>query len=240
MQAFLTTVESMAEPTTGRGEATRSRIVDSAMRLFEENGYQRTTMRAVAADAGVSLGNAYYYFASKEHLVQGFYDRIQDEHHAAATRALAELNDESRTDVVARLLTVEHAFLDVAAPTHELASNIFASAADPRSPLSPFSAQSTPAREKSTALFAMAVEGSDLTVDKLLRPRLPELLWLAHMGVVLRWCHDLSPDQRDTRALVDRVVPIGVRALRLTRFRPVRPLVKELLDLLDDPPRATP
>jgi hypothetical protein len=30
------------------------------------------------------------------------------------------------------------------------------------------------------------------------------------------------------------------RALRLTRFRPVRPLVKELLELLDNPPRATP
>jgi AcrR family transcriptional regulator len=229
----------MAEPSTGRGEATRARIVDSAMRLFEQNGYQRTTMRAVAADAGVSLGNAYYYFASKEHLVQGFYDRIQDEHAAAATRAIAALDDADRSDIVARLLAVEHAFLDVAAPTHELASNIFANAADPRSPLSPFSAQSTPAREKSTSLFAIAVEGSDLTVDKLLRPRLPELLWLAHMGVVLRWTHDLSPDQRNTRALVDRVVPIGVRALRLTRFRPVRPLVQELLELLDNPPRAT-
>jgi AcrR family transcriptional regulator len=229
----------MAEPTTGRGEATRARIVDSAMRLFEENGYQRTTMRAVATDAGVSLGNAYYYFASKEHLVQGFYDRIQDEHNAAATTALAALPEERRRDVAARLLAVEHAFLDVAAPTHELASNIFAAAADPRSPLSPFSTQSTPARAKSTALFETAIEGSDLAVDKLLRPRLPELLWLAHMGVVLRWCHDLSPDQGNTRALVDRVVPIGVRALRLTRFRPVRPLVKELLELLDNPPRAS-
>ena len=59
------------------------------------------------------------------------------------------------------------------------------------------------------------------------------------MGVVLRWTHDLSPDQRNTRALVDRVVPVGVRALRLTRFRPVRPLVKELLELLDNPPRGT-
>jgi AcrR family transcriptional regulator len=232
-------VESMAEPTTGRGEATRSRIVDSAMRLFEENGYQRTTMRAVASDAGVSLGNAYYYFASKEHLVQGFYDRIQVEHTVAATAALEALPEDRKDDVIARLLAVEHAFLEVAAPTHQLASNIFAAAADPRSPLSPFSTQSTAAREKSTALFARAIEGSNLAVDKLLSPRLPELLWLAHMGVVLRWCHDLSPDQRNTRALVDRVIPIGVRALRLTRFRPVRPVVKELLDLLDDPPRAS-
>ena len=34
-------------------------------------------MRAVADRAGVSLGNAYYYFGSKENLVQGFYDQMQ-------------------------------------------------------------------------------------------------------------------------------------------------------------------
>jgi AcrR family transcriptional regulator len=221
---------------TGRGEATKQRIVDSAMRLFEEHGYQRTTMRAVAADAGVSLGNAYYYFASKEHLVQGYYDRVQDLHRDAALAALATLPPQQADDVVARLLAVEHAFLDVAAPQHAFASKIFAAAADPRSPLSPFSRESTPARQASTALFATAIEGSDLAVDKVLRPRLPELLWLAHMGVVLRWVHDLSPEQRHTRALVDRAVPLGVRTLRLTRFRPVRPVVRELLELLDNPP----
>src|SRR3954469_2877056 len=165
---------------TERGARTRRVIVETALRLFREQGYDRTTMRGIARAAGVSLGNAYYYFASKEHLVQGFYDRIQTEHHAAAVAALEALPDDRRTDIAARLLAVEHAFLDVAAPTHQLASNIFGAAADPRSPLSPFSSQSTPAREKSTSLFALAVDGSDLAVDKLLRPRLPELLWLAH------------------------------------------------------------
>ena len=92
------------------------------------------------------------------------------------------------------------------------------------------------ARQISTALFGKAIEGSDLTADKILRPRLPELLWLAHRGLVLRWVHDLSPQQRRTRALIDRSVPAGVRLLRLTRFRPARPVVRELLSLLDDPP----
>ena len=63
---------------------TRSAIIDAALRLFREKGYDATTMRAVAAEAGVSVGNAYYYFASKEHLVQGFYDREQLDHAAAA------------------------------------------------------------------------------------------------------------------------------------------------------------
>ena len=42
-----------------KSEETRSLIVSTAMRLFTENGYDRTTMRAIAAEAGVSVGNAY-------------------------------------------------------------------------------------------------------------------------------------------------------------------------------------
>ena len=52
-----------------RGELTRQKLVEVALRLFREDGYQATTMRRIAAEAGVSLGNAYYYFASKDELV---------------------------------------------------------------------------------------------------------------------------------------------------------------------------
>jgi AcrR family transcriptional regulator len=45
---------------TPRSEATRTRIVEAALRLFAEHGYARTTMRAIAGEAGVSVGNAYY------------------------------------------------------------------------------------------------------------------------------------------------------------------------------------
>ena len=72
-----------------RGDATKQRIVEAALRLFEERGYERTTMRAVATEAGVSLGSAYYYFDSKEHLVQGFYDRMQLLHREEAEVRLA-------------------------------------------------------------------------------------------------------------------------------------------------------
>ena len=57
------------------------------MRLFRSKGFEGTTMRGIANAAGVSLGSAYYYFAGKEHLIQAFYDQMQDDHLAAAARS---------------------------------------------------------------------------------------------------------------------------------------------------------
>jgi hypothetical protein len=49
-----------------KGEQTRALILETAMRLFQERGYDKTTMRAIAAEAGVSVGNAYYYYEGKD------------------------------------------------------------------------------------------------------------------------------------------------------------------------------
>jgi AcrR family transcriptional regulator len=74
-----------------RGARTRTAIIDAALALFRDQGYEATTMRAVAERAGVSVGNAYYYFGSKEHLIQGFYDRAAEQHGAESAARLAGL-----------------------------------------------------------------------------------------------------------------------------------------------------
>ncbi|MFT7617949.1 MAG: AcrR family transcriptional regulator, partial [Planctomycetota bacterium] len=73
---------------TQKAEKTRQLILDVALRLFEERGYDKTSMRLIAKEAGVSVGNAYYYFASKENLVQGFYGRLHDGHRELVIPAL--------------------------------------------------------------------------------------------------------------------------------------------------------
>jgi AcrR family transcriptional regulator len=60
---------------TKKAEATSARILDVALDLFRRQGFEQTTMRGIAAEAGVSLGSAYYYFESKEDLVMAFYER---------------------------------------------------------------------------------------------------------------------------------------------------------------------
>jgi AcrR family transcriptional regulator len=215
--------------TVPKSEETRSLIVTTAMRLFTENGYDRTTMRAIAAEAGVSVGNAYYYFSSKEQLIQGFYDEIARLHLDAARALLA---NEPR--FAERLKAVLLCWLELAEPYHRFGTQFFVNAADPESPLSPFSDESAAARDASIELMREVVDGSDVKLDPELRSQLPELLWLFQMGVVLFWVHDRSAREKRSRMLVERSVPLLARLAALSRLRVFRPVSREIVDLIQD------
>lgn len=213
-----------------KGQQTRQLIVDTALRLFSEHGYEATTMRAIAAQAGLSVGNAYYYFPSKQHLVQAYYDHSQDLH-AAVARPLLD----RETELEARLLGVLRARVDTMQADKSFAVDFFRFAADPQSPLSPFSDESARVREMSVGLYVEAVAGSQgLKVPPDLRKALPELLWLYQMGVVLFWVHDASPGSAKTYALVDRTVPLVVKLVGLARYRLLRGIVPDLLELVGE------
>ncbi|MEU7839516.1 TetR family transcriptional regulator [Micromonospora sp. NPDC049114] len=221
------TPTTAGEPATARGEQTRQLIRDTAMRLFRERGYAQTTMRAIAQEAGVAVGNAYYYFGSKDHLIQEFYAQSQVEHRAKAQPVL-----DREVTFGDRLAGVLHAGIDVLTPSHAFAATFFKTAAEPTSPLSPFSAESSGPRQAAIELFAEVLTGSTAKVDAELRPALPELLWLAYMGVVLYWVHDRSPGQVKTRQLIDGVVPLIDRLVALSRLRVLRPVTRQVLDLI--------
>jgi AcrR family transcriptional regulator len=215
------------EPQTARGEQTKQLIVATALRMFRENGYEQTTMRAIAREAGVSVGNAYYYFSSKEHLIEAFYESMQVEHIAAARPVLAGSKDFGE-----RLLGTMHAGIDALTPYHAFAGKFFKTAAEPTSPLHPLSTESTPAREASIDLFRQVFEGSTIKADPELRAEMPELLWMAYLGVILFWVHDLSPEQRKTRLFIDRLAQMIDRLVGLSRLRILRPISRDLLELI--------
>lgn len=51
-----------------RGEETRARIIEAAIRVFGDEGYERASTRQIAAEAGVNPPALQYYFDSKEGL----------------------------------------------------------------------------------------------------------------------------------------------------------------------------
>lgn len=212
-----------------KGEQTRSLILETALKLFGERGYEETTMRAIAEKAGVAPGATYYHFRSKEHLIQAYYERMHEIH----LDSCAELLKEERT-LKGRLLGVMGQILENMAPYHQFAGVLFKTAADPQSPLNPFSPESEPARRANIELFAEVVKGAKARIPPDLEAELPTLLWLYHMGVVLFWIHDDSIKQNRTRRLMEHTVEIVVRLIQLASLPPMRPLRKSVLKTLAD------
>jgi AcrR family transcriptional regulator len=218
-----------AAMTMAKSERTRTAIIDAALKLFRERGYDATTMRAIADEAGVSVGNAYYYFKSKEELVQGFYDRAQVDHEAAARAVL-----ERETDLTARIVGVADAWLQTMDPYREFAGKFFKNAAEPSSPLSPFSPESSPARLAAIELWREVLAGSAARIPKKLEADLPELFWLYFMGIVLFWVYDPTTDASATRNVVARTAPLVVRSLTLTRLPLVRGMLDDIVGLISE------
>ena len=60
-------------PKQMRGIETRNSILESAMTLFAQRGYDQTTTHQIAAHAGISVGAVYRYFSDKEAIVKEIY-----------------------------------------------------------------------------------------------------------------------------------------------------------------------
>jgi TetR/AcrR family transcriptional repressor of uid operon len=86
---------SLASASTGRRRADaerREHILQAAERAFVRNGFHATTMQHVADEAGMSAGNLYRYFSSKEAIVEGLCELDQ----AERAQAFAELMSDHR------------------------------------------------------------------------------------------------------------------------------------------------
>lgn len=64
-----------------RGEETRRRIIDVALRLFAERGFEGASTREIAKQAGVNAPALQYYFDNKEGVYQACAKHIVDSAH---------------------------------------------------------------------------------------------------------------------------------------------------------------
>ena len=135
------------------GEATRARILRASLALFRSKGIDATTVREIAAEAGVSLGLAYYYFPSKEAIVSAYFEEQQTAHERRARAAFAGADD-----LRERIGAVFHTKLDVLRRDRKLLGALSRGSADPDDSLSAFSAQTRDIRRRSIALFREALD----------------------------------------------------------------------------------
>ena len=218
---------SSGNVTLTKSERTRGLLREIAIRSFRERGYDATTIRLIAQEAGVSVGTTNYHFPSKNHLVQELYLDVQLAHRAAVEPLLSETDD-----LVGRLELVYRTGLDMLTPFHPYAGEFVSAAMSPRSEINPLSDDSTPARDITESIFADAVRGAKNGLPAEFAEGLPRVLFLAHLLLALFWVYDTSPGQARTQ----RLLAGGLRLLRLglplVRLPLLRAPLRELLQLV--------
>jgi AcrR family transcriptional regulator len=207
-----------AVPQRAASEETRRQILETALTLFRERGFEETTIREIASAAGLSLGAAYYYFKSKEAIVGAYYDYVHHEHQVRSRVAFARGGDLRQ-----RLRAAIHAKIDIMQEDRRLLRALFRYGGDPGHALSWFGPATRAQRQMSVDVFAEALANERLPDD--VRDAAPMLLWTLHMGILLYFLYDSSPAQHKTRKLIDAAVDFVVDVKRMamsTLLRPIR------------------
>jgi AcrR family transcriptional regulator len=209
---------------TSQGAAARDRLYAIAMRLIAERGYEATTLRDIAKEAGVSVGLLYRYFPGKQAVVIALYDQLSAEY----ARQAADMHPGKWRD---RFLFALKTSLHVLEP-HRVALRALTPVlvGDPADGI--FTATTAFSRLRVQRVFEDAITGASDAPKQPLAESLGRLLYLVHLAVLLWWLLDKSPRRRATAALVSltqQVLPSAALALRVP---PVRRFVISADELL--------
>jgi AcrR family transcriptional regulator len=73
-----------------KAERTKTRILETAIELFNERGTRGVTTNHIAAALGISPGNLYYHFRNKAEIIRAIFAQM----HGVGLREYREINDE--------------------------------------------------------------------------------------------------------------------------------------------------
>ena len=202
---------------TPEGAAAKRRLYEAAIGLMARKGYESTTLRDVAKEAGVSVGLLYRYFPSKRAVIVALYEELSADY---ATRALAMPRGKWRERFMFALTTS----LEVLAPHRTALKGLVpVIVGDPEEGV--FAPGMAFSRQRVQGVFELAVSEATDAPGAPLAPALGRLLYLVHLAVLLWWLLDRSANQRATAALVGLARQILPSAALTLRLAPVRRLL---------------
>lgn len=173
-------------------EATRQRVLSAARKLFEEDGFEKSTTREIARRAGIANGTLFNYFPTKEAMALTLV--------AEALSGIAGGEMDGGASMEEELFAYIAAGLRRLKPYRSLLRPVLESAF---SPVSHSAANS--AGEQLRVEHLEAVEGLILAhePDRPVSPLAMQLYWTLYTGVLGYWAADTSPHQEDTLAMLD-------------------------------------
>jgi AcrR family transcriptional regulator len=188
-------VEDQEETRIRKGELARQRLLASALHLFRSRGYEETTMREIAAEAGYSPGLTYRYFSGKEELVMLLYQQLAEELESYASSLPPVSLAERFYATLAKLL-------ELMTPHHETLIALFGTALNPRSKVGVLSESTADLRRKSRAMYLAIIEGATDAPRVRQRQDLATALYGVHLALVFFWLIDQSVQAQRTQQLL--------------------------------------
>ena len=193
-------------------EATKKKILDVSLLLFQKMGFGRTTMRDIARKSGIALGTTYNYFPTKEHLALYFFERALEE--VMERYRKEEPDDAPLEERIFLLLSIE---LEQIAPYEEFLHLIVTHAVVPTSRLHPFSVDSQRLKHRYLEFIGRVLEEArdrgefpSLGLDSMVL----SAFWVFHLGIMMFWLNDQSRKKEDTFILLDKSLRFILNALR--------------------------
>jgi AcrR family transcriptional regulator len=210
---------------TRKGELTRQCILESALRLFRDRGYEETTMREIAAEAGYSPGLTYRYFASKEELVLVLYQNL-DEELATYTHELPP------TSLAERFYQTLNQQLMLLASHRDVLSALFGTTLNPRSKAGVFGVSAAEVRQRARKSYLRVIQGAKDAPREALHEDLATVLYGAHLALVLFWLIDQSKNAVRTRLFLALLRDVLKLVQPVLWFPPIRQSLARLAAII--------
>jgi len=210
---------------TQKGELARQRLLQSALHLFGSKGYEGTTMREIAAEAGYSPGLTYRYFASKEELVLVLYQNL-------ATELDAYAHDLPPASLPERFHLVMAKQIELMEPHREALASLFGAALNPCSQAGVFGENTLDIRRRTRRVYLEIIQGAKDAPRESLREDLANLLYGAHMAMILFWLIDQSDRAWRSRLLLAFLRDQFKLILSILWLPPVSQALTRLADII--------
>jgi AcrR family transcriptional regulator len=208
---------SRAPAEKGRGkrvqnkENTKRAILRAALELFAEQGFYRTTTKAISRKARIAEGTLFNYFQTKEDLALYFFEQELDE----VIQWYERDRRIQRAALAEKLFAIIHRFLERLTPYEEFIGAVYLRALAPTSKLSPWSLQT----QERNIRYLRFIRG--ILAEAEVSGELPPVgdfgayaFGLFHLAIVTHWLRDRSRGKEQTLALLDRCLKLGAHVLK--------------------------
>lgn len=181
-------------------------LLDTALRLFVESGYEAVTLETIAEAAGQSVEDVRVAYPNKAAIAIAHYQQL-------ATETRQQVADLPEGPLADRFAQAMRGKINQMSPYREAVAALYSAAMNPRSQLSMTGPDTAGIRADLMAAFTQVVVGAKDTPRGAMADRAAAILYSLHLLLLLFWLYDRTPESRATHTMIE-LIHEGLKYLR--------------------------